>query len=268
MAKKKTSSKAGGAGSAPKRTAPRPASAAKTKPAKGSAGSKGSSSGPSTAKKPAKAGKVAAPTASGKSPSPAKSRTPASARTVKSASTKGSTKVSVKSATPANGQKVAEISDRVARIRATLRRSSEATSRFTLPNEPITEAQLRKVKTGLSKADLDHYRLSLLQKRAEILGDVEALSSDTRNGGGNISYEHMADTGTDNYEQEFNLELVESERALLQKINEALIRLRNGTYGVCYETGKPIGKTRLDAKPWAKYCIEVARELERQGKDV
>jgi len=131
---------------------------------------------------------------------------------------------------------------------------------------PLSDAQLRRVKTGLTRADLNHYRELLLQKRAEILGDVQSLQIDAKNESGNgISYEHMADAGSDNFEQEFTLGLMESERKMLELINNALLRMKKGTYGVCVERGVPIGKTRLDAKPWARWSIEVAREKEKFG---
>ncbi len=131
----------------------------------------------------------------------------------------------------------------------------------------LSEDELRKAKSGLKKRDLDHYREVLLEKRAEIVGDVSSLE-EARNhdsGGDHFSPEHMADIGSDNWEMEFNLTLVESERRTLLDIIDALNRMSKGYYGVCIETGKPIGKARLDAKPWAKYCIEVVRERERRG---
>lgn len=135
---------------------------------------------------------------------------------------------------------------------------------------PLTIKQLKKVKTGLGKRDLEQYRQLLLHKRREILGDVESMETDARakNAGGNLSNMpvHMADVGSDHYEQEFTLGLVESERRLLREIDEALHRIEDGIYGVCLERGVPIGRPRLDAKPWAKYCIEVARERERTGR--
>lgn len=135
---------------------------------------------------------------------------------------------------------------------------------------PMSEDQLRKIKSGLNRKDLEHYATLLWQKRREILGDVESLQSDrdAKNAGGDLSNMplHMADVGSDNYEQEFTLHLVESERKLLHEINDALLRIKKGIYGVCIESGRPIAKARLDAKPWAKYCIEVAREKERQGR--
>jgi RNA polymerase-binding transcription factor len=134
--------------------------------------------------------------------------------------------------------------------------------------DELSVSQLKRAKSELTRKDKLRYRDLLLQKRAEILGDVESLQSDAKNNGGDISHMpvHMADVGSDYYEQEFTLGLVESERKLLREIDEALIRINDGYFGVCLASGRPIGKARLDAKPWAKYCIEVVRERERRGK--
>ncbi|MFQ6048116.1 MAG: TraR/DksA family transcriptional regulator [Phycisphaerae bacterium] len=110
----------------------------------------------------------------------------------------------------------------------------------------------------------------LLQKRAEILGDLgrmqdQALGKSRQAATGDLSSMpvHMADIGTDNYEQEFTLGLLQAEQQLLREIDEALSRIDQGTYGICLATGKPISKTRLRARPWARYCIEYARMQER-----
>ena len=127
---------------------------------------------------------------------------------------------------------------------------------------------LRKIKSPLSKAEIRAYKNLLVIKRAEILGDMTSMSRDALNSdSANLSHMpiHMADVGSDQYEQELTLGLVESERKLLHEIDDALERIADGTYGVCQATGKPIGKARLQAKPWATYCIEAARELERNG---
>lgn len=93
----------------------------------------------------------------------------------------------------------------------------------------------------------------------------EALRS---SGGSNLSTLpiHMADMGTDNYEQEFTLGLVETERKLLREINQALAKIQNGAYGICEGTGKPIAKARLEVQPWARFSIEYAKQLERGGR--
>jgi RNA polymerase-binding protein DksA len=129
---------------------------------------------------------------------------------------------------------------------------------------------------ALSRQDVEQFRQMLLDKRVEILGDVstlhnEALDKDRRDAAGDLSSMpiHMADLGSDNYELEFTLGLIEGERAILREIDEALERIRQGTYGLCLATGKPIGKARLKAKPWAKYCYEYTLAQEQgQGRRI
>lgn len=119
-------------------------------------------------------------------------------------------------------------------------------------------------------ADAKHFRELLLEKRREILRNVnefedEALKQSRQDATGDLSIMpiHMADLGTDNYEQEFALGLLDSERKLLREIDSALMRIEKKTYGICEATGKPISKARLEAQPWARYCVEYARKLEQ-----
>lgn len=137
---------------------------------------------------------------------------------------------------------------------------------------PKTEVEERTPKTRLSSADLQHFRDLLLQKRREILGNVseiegEALRKSRLDASGDLSSMpiHMADLGTDNFDQEFSLELMDSERRLLVEIDDALNRITAGTYGICEGTGKPISKARLEAQPWARYSVEYAKMIE-QGR--
>ena len=114
---------------------------------------------------------------------------------------------------------------------------------------------------------MDFYRELLLAKRRELVGDMssmerEALRSTQGTNLSNLPL-HMADMGTDNYEQEFTLGLVEKDRQLLREINSALAKIQNGNYGICEGTGKPIGKPRLEAQPWARFSIEHARMMEK-----
>jgi RNA polymerase-binding protein DksA len=122
----------------------------------------------------------------------------------------------------------------------------------------------------LTTAEIDRYKQLLLQKRAEIVGDVSEMEGDVLkksrlDASGDLSSMpiHMADLGTDNYEQEFALGLMDGERKLLREIDEAMERVEQGTYGICEGTGKPIPKARLEAQPWARYCVEYARMVEQ-----
>jgi len=122
------------------------------------------------------------------------------------------------------------------------------------------------VKTRLTSKQLAEFKRTLLAKRQMLTGDVNTLAADTlrRDAGGELSNMpiHMADIGSDNWEQDFTLGLIESEQQLVREIDAALRRIKDGTYGVCMATGKPISVARLRAKPWAKYCIEYARQQE------
>lgn len=121
----------------------------------------------------------------------------------------------------------------------------------------------------LTAADIERFRQILLEKRGEIIGNVnemedEALRQSRQDAAGDLSNMpiHMADLGTDNYEQEFALDLMDSERKMLHEIDDALRRIEQGKYGICEATGKPIAVARLEAQPWARYCVNHARTLE------
>lgn len=129
-----------------------------------------------------------------------------------------------------------------------------------------TQGQIRK--TTLSDKDLAEFRELLLEKRRELVGDMTNMSDEARRvgaPGGTASSMpiHMADLGSDTWEQELTLGLIENERNLLREIDEALERIEKKTYGICVAMNKPIGKARLRFKPWAKYCIEYARKREQ-----
>jgi len=143
-----------------------------------------------------------------------------------------------------------------------------AQKRKKLSREKVSSTRTKK--RSLTAAEIKHFRQMLLDKRREILINVnefedEALKKSRMDASGDLSSMpiHMADLGTDNYEQEFALGLMDSERKLLREIDDALERIEKGTYGTCEGTGKPIPKARLEAQPWARYCVEYARMLEQ-----
>jgi len=126
-------------------------------------------------------------------------------------------------------------------------------------------------KTHLTPKQLEQFRGLLLQKRAEVAGDVENMADlalrRNRSGVGNPGGMpiHLADLGSDNWEQEFTLGLLANTQQLVREIDAALARIDNGTYGVCLATHRRISVARLRVKPWAKYCIEYAR-LRDEGR--
>ena len=142
-------------------------------------------------------------------------------------------------------------------------------NRTTAKNTGIAKAKNRKPRK-LTPDEIERYRQLLLEKWAQLLGDVsqiegEALKKSRLDAAGDLSSVpiHMADLGTDNFEQEFALGLMDSERKILSKIRDALQRIEEGTFGICEGTGVPIARARLNARPWARYCIDYARMVEK-----
>jgi len=129
---------------------------------------------------------------------------------------------------------------------------------------------VRKKKNHLNKADLEYFKQLLMSKRRELLVNVneigdEALKNSRMSASGDLSSMpiHMADLGSDNFEQEFALGLLDSEVRLLAEIDSALERIEQKNYGICQGTGTQIRKARLEAKPWARYCVDYARKIEQ-----
>jgi RNA polymerase-binding protein DksA len=149
-------------------------------------------------------------------------------------------------------------------------KGSKKTPEKTLKKKTTSVKAAPESTTQMTAAEIAHFRQLLLEKRAEIIGDVSSMENDALkksrlDAAGDLSSMpiHMADIGTDNYEQEFALGLLDSERKLLHEINEALQRIEEGTYGICEGTGESIPKARLEASPWARYCVAYARLIEQ-----
>jgi RNA polymerase-binding protein DksA len=129
-------------------------------------------------------------------------------------------------------------------------------------------AERPKAKTVLAKKDLARFRLLLLKKRAELVGDVSTMEEEALRGeSGSLSNlpQHIADQGSETYDQALALEIAAADRKLVKEIDDAMKRIDDGTYGMCELTGRPISIPRLEELPWARYSIEAARELERRS---
>jgi len=121
-------------------------------------------------------------------------------------------------------------------------------------------------KSGLTREDVKRFKTCLLAKRNEILNNVFCMEDETlrkiRTDLSNMPL-HTADVGSDTFEMENTLGLMDSERKLLQEINDALDRIEDGTYGICEGDAEPIPKARLQAIPWARYCVTCANLSEK-----
>jgi DnaK suppressor protein len=122
----------------------------------------------------------------------------------------------------------------------------------------------------MKKSEMKPFKERLLALRARLRGDVSAMAKaalhKTRSeASGDLSSMpiHMADLGSDNFEQEFTLSLMESEEETLEQIEGALERIEEGVYGLCQECESKIPKARLNAIPYTPYCVKCASKIER-----
>ncbi len=120
-------------------------------------------------------------------------------------------------------------------------------------------------------AELAQYKRILLDLRQKLADNVnsmedEALGKSRQDASGDLSNVpiHMADVGTDNYDRDLTIGLIQNGEEELRAIDEALERIGDKTYGSCVECEKKISKARLTALPYVKNCIECQREEEEE----
>jgi RNA polymerase-binding transcription factor DksA len=148
-----------------------------------------------------------------------------------------------------------------------------------LPKAVIQEGktsvkEARKVSKGkpLNKRELKNFQKLLLELRQRLIGDIQFLTTDNlhragRETGADLSgaAQHSADHGTDNFDREFALSLASTEQDVLYEVDEALMRIEEGEYGVCEMTGVQIERARLEVIPYTRYSVQAQAKME-QGR--
>ncbi len=120
--------------------------------------------------------------------------------------------------------------------------------------------------------DQDRIRTRLEEERARLEGVREGIRREQGDGSvsdvaGELSSfdQHPGDLGTETFEQEKNLSLLEQVEAELGEVEAAFARLERGTYGVCQACGRPIAPERLEALPATRFCVEDQARAEREA---
>jgi len=122
-------------------------------------------------------------------------------------------------------------------------------------------------KKGFSKKDLEHFKTIILEKRQEILEELESLKStmmDVTTGQyetENSTYSSHMEQGTDAMEREKTFLFASREGKFLNYLDDALLRIEKGTYGFCTECGNLMDRERLEAVPHAHQCIDCKTKL-------
>ena len=108
---------------------------------------------------------------------------------------------------------------------------------------------------------VEYFRRKLLAWRAELLRESEETLQDLQQGG--MQEADIADRASAETDRSLELRTRDRERKLISKIDAALGRIEDGSYGYCEETGEPIGVRRLEARPIATLSLEAQERHER-----
>lgn len=187
----------------------------------------------------------------------------------------GAKKTTLKKAAPKKGVAKKTVAKKsVAKKTASKVTKKSAPKKAAPPKAPPKKVETKKPE--LKKNEFSEFRVLLEVIRGRLRGDVtqltnEALGTDRGDmGSESKSPTHMAELGSETFEQDFALSLVENEQETLSEIDAALVRIKDGIYGqceACLADGKTatqamIPKTRLRAIPYARNCVSCARKKE------
>ena len=116
----------------------------------------------------------------------------------------------------------------------------------------------------MDKKHLEKYRKKLAEKRHEIIKEFQNNVNYRRESVADDGTQDIADKANMAYNKEFIFSLTDAERDLLQLIDDALARLEDSEFGNCVSCGNEIKSARLEAVPWARYCLN-CQELQERG---
>jgi DnaK suppressor protein len=116
----------------------------------------------------------------------------------------------------------------------------------------------------MNEKQLLKFKAQLEEMKSKIMTDVEQTLSDMTTQNGNIPDPN--DRATVESDRNFELRIRDRERKLMNKVEEALGRIDDGSYGVCDGCGEEIAEKRLEARPVAKFCIDCKTKQEQREK--
>jgi RNA polymerase-binding protein DksA len=182
-----------------------------------------------------------------------KTATTKSAAKKSAATTSGATKAAPTKAAPTKAAATKSTATKSAAPRRSRASSGELPVRA--DESPWTEAELREV-----RAEIEDDIAQLRREIEHAESDLVDLMRDSGDGAG----DDQADAGAKTHEREQEITLANNAREMLEQNEHALVRLDDGTYGICESCGNPIGKLRLQAAPRATLCMPCKTEQERR----
>ena len=127
----------------------------------------------------------------------------------------------------------------------------------------VPPKRVKKLKSPYNKAQLRPLRKAVLERRARVSGDLNLMGDEAlRAADPDVDTESIADHGSDAYERNLTLGLMEHDSRTLRQIDQALILMDQGTYGLCKDCEEPIPLARLEALPFATTCVPCQEKSE------
>jgi DnaK suppressor protein len=114
----------------------------------------------------------------------------------------------------------------------------------------------------MDKKRLEYYKKKLVTRREELLKTIARTEEEGRTADDDPTVD-LADKAANSYTKEFLFGQTKTDRSMLQLIDEALQRIKAGTFGTCIECGEELQLKRLEAVPWARYCVTCAEKHEQ-----
>jgi DnaK suppressor protein len=115
----------------------------------------------------------------------------------------------------------------------------------------------------MEKKKLEQFKKKLEQRQQELRRTVSRNVQDGRAADSEDIAQDIADKAANSYTKEFLFSQSSNDRALLARVEEALVRLREGNFGACINCGDEVNAKRLEAVPWARYCIKCQEKIEQ-----
>jgi DnaK suppressor protein len=124
-------------------------------------------------------------------------------------------------------------------------------------------SHLDEVRKKMDKKRLEYYKKKLLNRRDELVKTITRTEEEGRQADDDPTVD-LADKAANSYTKEFLFGQTNTDRAILNMIDEALKRIRSEEYGICANCQEEMQQKRLEAVPWAKHCI-TCQEKKEQG---
>jgi len=127
------------------------------------------------------------------------------------------------------------------------------------------------MRKGLTASELKEFKKLLIKAKEKVMGQLDHVAKDTLNksqkdAAGDLSAYtfHMADVATDSFDRDMSLDIASGEQQVIFRVDEALKRIEDKTYGLCLDCDAKIPKGRLKVVPYADLCIKCQTKKEKK----